>query len=256
MQILDLLERAGGAPLTLSTIATCLDVAKSSTSNLLSVLEQFNMIQRIPQGYRLGRRTAELGGAFATQFHQIREFFDICDASDILRSEVVQITMRDGTDSLYLARSEGQRYGLGIPIGSRLPLPQCATGQALLSQLTDDYISELLAPTAPFQPLTGNSIADVPELLERIQRTREREYAVDPNASIDSVTGVAVPIAAWQPGDPPLAIGAALPNDSATETYIELIAGTLLEAAEKLTNPWLQRCRSKPVRGHSTSHSM
>ena len=33
------------------------------------------MVQRVPLGYQLGRRTAELGGAFAAQFHQVREFY-------------------------------------------------------------------------------------------------------------------------------------------------------------------------------------
>ncbi|GAB3570245.1 IclR family transcriptional regulator [Spelaeicoccus albus] len=241
MRILDLLEEAQGAPLTLSAIASALQIAKSSTSNLLSVLEDSNMIQRIPKGYRLGRRTAELGGAFARQFHQIREFFDICDSSDLLRSEVVQITMRDGTDSLYLARSEGSRYGLGIPIGSRLPLPQCATGNALLSRLTDDEIRELVAPIAPFPQLTRGSVTTVDQLLSSIRQTRKRAYAIDPNGSIEGVTGVAVPIDAWQPGDPPLAIGAALRSEAASKAQIELIGKELIEAATKLTNPWTLR---------------
>jgi hypothetical protein len=42
------------------------------------------MIERAPQGYRLGLRTAELGGAFAAQFNQVREFYAVCDASDVL----------------------------------------------------------------------------------------------------------------------------------------------------------------------------
>lgn len=241
MRILDLLEEAHGAPLTLSAIAAALRIAKSSTSNLLAVLEDSDMVQRIPQGYRLGRRTAELGGAFAMQFHQVREFFDICDASDLLRAEVVQITMRDGTDSLYLARSEGSRFGLGIPIGSRLPLPQCATGNALLSRLSDDEIRELVGPIAPFPQLTRGSITTVSQLLTRIQQARERSYSIDPNGSIDGVTGVAVPIDAWQPGDPPLAIGAALPSESASEARIALVADELIAAATKLTNPWTHR---------------
>ena len=77
LRVLELLEQSGGAPLTLSDLSRALGAAKSSTSNVCAVLEDGGMIRRVETGYRLGRRTAELGGAFAHQFNQIREFYGV-----------------------------------------------------------------------------------------------------------------------------------------------------------------------------------
>src|SRR5699024_12697928 len=104
LRILTLLAEASGRPLTLSDIARALGLAKSSTANLCLALEQGEMIQRTAEGYRLGRRTAELGGAYALGFNQVREYFDVCPASPALAAQVVQIAMLHGADVLDLAR--------------------------------------------------------------------------------------------------------------------------------------------------------
>ncbi|MEU4362346.1 IclR family transcriptional regulator C-terminal domain-containing protein [Promicromonospora sp. NPDC023987] len=239
LRILNLLADAEGAPMTLSDIARALGIAKSSTANLVSVLEEGRMIERVPQGYRLGRRTAELGGAFAIQFNQVREFYGICDASPVLRTEVVQITMLEGADTLYLARHEGRRrYQLGTPLGSRLPAALSASGNALLMRLTDEEITELVGPTAPFPQLTQHSIRDLDDLLTRIRASRARGYAVDPAGSVRGVVGVAVPLEPWQASDPPFALGAALPQElAADDAQVARIGEALIAAAAELTNP-------------------
>ena len=127
MAILGLLAEAPG-PLTLTEIANALGLAKSSTANLCLALEAAMMVQRVPLGYQLGRRTVELGGAFAAQFNQVREFYGVCAASPVLVHEVVQVVMLDERDALYLARHEGPaasasapRWGRGCPRRSARP---------------------------------------------------------------------------------------------------------------------------------------
>ncbi|KAB1657921.1 IclR family transcriptional regulator [Pseudoclavibacter chungangensis] len=238
LRILNLLADAQGAPMTLSDIARALDIAKSSTLNLVGVLEDGGMLQRVPQGYRLGRRTAELGGAFAVQFNQVREFFGVCDASEVLRTEVVQITMLDGTDTLYLARHEGRlRHRLGTPLGSRLPAALSASGNALLMRLDDDEIAELLRDSVPFPRLTENSVVDLDGLLAKVRLARERGYAVDANESVGGVSGIAVPLDPWLPSDPAFALGVAIPTELADEARIAEIGAALIAAAAELTNP-------------------
>lgn len=242
LRILTLLADAEGVPMTLSDIARTLGVAKSSTANLVTVLEEGRMIQRVPQGYLLGRRTAELGGAFALQFNQLREFFGVCDASPVLQGEVVQMTILEGADTLYLARHEGRRrHRLGTPLGSRLPAALSASGNALLMRMTDDEIAELLVPVAPFPKLTEDSVVDLDGLLIKIRASRERGYAVDTNESMGGVTGIAVPLEPWLPSDPPFAMGVALPSEEADEATVARIGAALLESAVELTNPLARR---------------
>lgn len=238
LRILTLLAEAEGVPMTLSDIARALGIAKSSTANLCAVLEDGAMVEREAGGYRLGRRTAELGGAFAQQFNQVREFYRVVAASDALHREVVQVAMLDGVDALYLARHEGRSpYRLGTPLGSRLPAPLSATGLALLARLDDGAVRSLLAPAEPFPRLTASSITTVDALLPQLLEVRERGYAVDRGGSFGGITGVAVALDPWAPADPPLAMGAALPAEHADDARVAEVGAALLEAARALTNP-------------------
>lgn len=231
-------------PLTLTELASALGLAKSSTANLCLALESARMVQRVAQGYRLGLRTAELGGAFAGQFNQVREFYDVCDASEVLRSELVQVALLDGVDALYIARHEGARPArIGTPLGSRLPAALSATGRALLSTLTDAQATALLGADATFPALTEHTTRTLAGLLEKLAQARERGWAVDAEESFRGVVGVAVPLEGWAPGDPGLALGVGIPVEEATDERIALVGAALRAAAAELTNPFSAAAR-------------
>lgn len=249
VRLLDALARLTG-PLTLTELAGALGLAKSSTANLCLALEASSMIERIPQGYRLGRRTAELGGAFAAQFQQVREFYAVCDASPVLRHELVQVAMLDGVDALYLARHEGSaRLRLGAPLGSRLPAALSATGRALLMGFDDDRVVAMLEGHVPFPRLTERSATTMTGLLTRLALARERGWALDAEESNPGIVGVAVPLEPWAPGDPQLALGVGMVAASADAERIDEVAAALLEAARLLTNPFSAAAQARPPLG-------
>lgn len=231
LRILDLLADAGPSPLTLSDIARALGVAKSSTSNICTVLENWGMIRRVSGGYRLDRKTAELGGAFASQFNQIREFYGLVESDAILRGEVVQIAMLDDAHSLYLARHEGRAHRVGTPLGSRIPAYRAATGLAMLSRLPDDYIADVLE--------REQVDADERELVtDKIAHVRRHGYAIDPGLGFEGIWGVAVPLSPWRPSDPPLALGVALPHAEASPEHLADLGAAALRVAGALENPF------------------
>ena len=143
----------------LGDIARGIGAAKSSTFNLCQVLEDGRMIARTATGYRLGRRTVELGGAFIAGFNQIREFYAYCVSSPLLSPEVVQVAMLDGTDVLYLARHEGRApMRLSASIGSRFPAAPTAVGNALLTTCTDQEIAARFTGPEHFPRRTTQSV--------------------------------------------------------------------------------------------------
>lgn len=237
MRILGLLADAA-TPLSLTEIAHELGLAKSSTANLCLALEAAAMVQKVPQGYRLGRRTAELGGVFAAQFNQVREFYGICESSPVLSHEVVQVAMLDDRDTLYIARYEGSRsMRFGTPLGSRLPAALSAAGNAILMTMTDAEVTDLLGVDAVFPALTEHSIRTLPELLTKLAVARKRGWSLDEGASFPGVVGVAAPLESWAPTDPMLALGVALPVAEAAPERIERVGASLKEAAAALRNP-------------------
>ncbi|SDH83342.1 IclR family transcriptional regulator [Agrococcus jejuensis] len=234
--ILGLLAASDG-PMTLTELSKALGIAKSSASNLCLALEAGGVVERVPLGFRLGRGIAELGAAYTFQFNQVRELFSVCERSTVLRREVVQIAMLADSDALYLARHEGRAHGrIGTPLGSRLHAGLSATGNALLMALDDDEVRALML-AAPAPRLTARSAGDVDAVVAKVRRARERGYAVDEGQSFEGITGVAVPLPAWTPSDPALAIGVALPADVATPEHVAAVGLALQQAATALTNP-------------------
>lgn len=227
-------------PLTLTEIASGLALAKSSTANLCLALESARMIERVAAGYRLGMRTAELGGAFASQFTQIREFYSVCESSPVLASELVQMVILDDRDALYLARYEGAHSSrVGAPLGSRLPAALTGAGRALLMRLDDAHVIELMADAAPFPALTEHSTRDLDGLLAKLAAARARGWALDEEESTSGIVGVAVPVEGWAPGDPRFGLGVGIPTAEATPDRVERVAVALQEAARALTNPFI-----------------
>lgn len=237
--ILTLLAEAEGSAMTLSELARGLGIAKSSCTNLCQALEDGDMIRRVPDGYALGRRTAEIGGAYALQFNQVKEFFPLIAASPTLHRELVQVAMLDGADTLYLARHEGRApYRFGTPLGSRLPAVFTASGNALLATLPEDELAPLLATALPARSTVDGTEMTEPRLRADLERVRERGYAVDPGRGTVGVVGIAVALPAWTPGDPALGLGAAIPADQTDEVRIATVATALVEVAARLSNPW------------------
>jgi len=226
----------------LADIARGIGAAKSSTSNLCQVLEDGRMIARTATGYRLGRRTVELGGAFIARFNQIREFYAYCVSSPLLSPEVVQVALLDGTDVLYLARHEGRApMRLSASIGSRFPAAPTAVGNALLTTLTDQEIATRFTRPEHFPRRTTQSVPDLQGLLEKVRLARTRGYAVDDNEVHPGVYGVAVVLPPWASGDPSLAIGVSLMSAQATEDFACSIVAELRMAVTQLSNPLVPR---------------
>lgn len=244
VRILDLLAERPGVPVPLVEIARAIDAAKSSTSNICAVLEESDLIQRRDNGYVLGRHIVELGGAYLSQFNQIREFYQLCVASAVLSGELTQIAVLHGTDVVYLARHEGgAALRLTAGVGDRLPASLTAMGKALLSTLSPEEVQRRYAGSPEFPRLTSRSTRSFAELAEKLAIVRERGYAIDEGEVFPNVTGLAVPIGARHSGENTLAIGISSiePSDPPhlAPERLDLLVTELRAAADRLSNPMI-----------------
>ena len=165
IRILDLLAERRGQTVTLTEIARTLGLAKSSVSNLCLALEEGGLVRRTAAGYLLGRRTVELGSAYLSGFDQIREFYRICEESDVLRRQLVQIAMLDGARVLYLAVHEGrERFPLSASVGDRYPASATAVGTVLLSELSPERVAALYWDPQEFVGFTERSTSTIAQL--------------------------------------------------------------------------------------------
>ena len=120
--ILDLLAENGGAAAGPSELARRLGLPKSSIANICAALADAGLARRVGTGFALGRKVAELGGAYLASVDQVQEFYDACHELEVGSEETIQLAVLDGTEMTYLARHDGrQPVRLTSQIGRRLP---------------------------------------------------------------------------------------------------------------------------------------
>lgn len=243
--ILSLLSNNHGVPMSLSEISVELSIAKSSISNICGSLENSGLIEKKLNGYTLGRQILLLAGSYLSSFNQVNEFNRLCIESVILRDEIVQMAILDGTNTFYIAKHMGcpsLRYS--AETGDRLPAALTALGNALLAQLDNTYIEMLYKNNLAMPKFTNKSVSSFSQLQVKIREAREKGYAVDRGEVFPNVIGVAVAVPAWRSGGENLAIGASIieaePDNIIDQDRFNRIIMELQNIADKLSNPLLK----------------
>ncbi len=120
--ILEVLADGNGEPVGPSELARRLGLPKSSIANICGALADAGLVRRIATGFALGRRLAELGGAYLASVDQVQEFYEASRSLPAGSEETVQFAVLDGLEVTYLARHDGrQPVRLSSGIGRRLP---------------------------------------------------------------------------------------------------------------------------------------
>ena len=158
--------------------------------------------------------------------------------AEIVLSQV-SVDTADGAQVLYLAVYEGrQRFPMSASVGDRYPASVTAVGTALLSELTPTEIAELYWDTSNLVGFTKKSTSTLAELQEKLERTRERGYAVDEGEVHPTVLGLAIPIPGGS-GEPSFAIGVSIVHPTGSADERDTILDALRRVADSLTRPRL-----------------
>ena len=120
--ILDVLASHPTDPAGPSELARRLGLPKSSIANILNAMADAGLLRRVGSGFGLGRKVAELGGAYLASVDLVQEFYDACRELPAGSEETIQLAVLDGLEMTYLARHDGrQQVRLTSGIGRRLP---------------------------------------------------------------------------------------------------------------------------------------
>ena len=236
--ILDLLAENAGTAAGPSELARRLGLPKSSIANICNALADVGLVRRIGTGFALGRKLAELGGAYLASVDQVQEFYEACQLLATGSEETVQLAVLDGLEMTYLARHDGrQPVRLTSQIGRRLPATVTATGKAALASLDDAELDRRLAGIESLPVLTSHSIATTEALRGELEAVRRRGYAMDDEETVEGVVCFGVQIPGRRPGEGPYAASITVLKARATEERVPLLIGDLRLLAEKLSDP-------------------
>src|SRR3954469_24658420 len=236
--ILDVLAEDAAVALGPSELARRLALPKSSIANICGALADAGLVRRIGTGFALGRRLAELGGAYLADVDQVQEFYEASRRLPAGSEETVQFAVLDGLEVTYLARHDGrQPVRLTSGIGRRLPAYSTATGKAALASLPDDELDRRLQGLDHLPRATPRSHANVEALRGDLAAIRQRGYAMDDEETMEGVVCYGVMIPARAAGEGPRAASVTLLKVRATPERVPALLADLRALSAGLSDP-------------------
>ena len=236
--ILDVLADAPGEAPGPSELARRLGLPKSSIANICNALAEIGLVRRIGTGFALGRKLAELGGAYLASIDPVQEFYEACRGLVTGSEETVQLAVLDDLEMTYLARHDGrQPVRLTSQIGRRLPATITATGKAALASLPDAELDRRLGGVHDLPAFTANSLTTVGALRADLEVVRRRGYAMDDEETVEGVVCYGVMIPGRRPGEGPYAASITLLKARATDERVPLLIDDLHRLARRLSDP-------------------
>ncbi len=145
--------------------------------------------------------------------------------------KTIFLCILDNDELLYIDKREDSRSIITFTskIGTRRVPYWGMCGPMLMSHLPEDEIERLIEKF-PLAALTRKSITDKEEFKAWLRKVKEQDFAVDPEATLEGVTGVAGPVRDFM-GKVVASIGAAIFSSSLTDNDLPRIIKEVSETA-------------------------
>jgi DNA-binding IclR family transcriptional regulator len=185
--------------LSIAEISGQLGLAASTVRRLLHALEQHGFVRSDPNT-----------GKFAPHYQVVRLAAVAVQGNDLITAsrapldelqkrtgEAVQLTVRSGSDSVFLDRREThQVIKIFSPIGTRSPAwDGRASGKVLLAWLGEDEAAAMLPPAEGWPVAAGpNACAGPREFLDVLASVRRDGYAINDEETDRDVWAVGAPV--------------------------------------------------------------
>lgn len=231
--VLELLARSKQA-LGLSEISRELQLNKSTVFNLLHTLVDLEVLEhRVDGKFGFGTQLYLLGRAAAAQADLITSVHPYLE--DVSRNTNFStfLGIRSDLKAVIVDKVDAAvELRVSSDVGMRLPLLAGASGKAILSQLSDVELDEILANNE-LARFTPNTCIDKMKFREAVTEVRLTGVAVDIEEYIAGIVAVAVPLSTHRPGVQ-AAVWAVGLTRHATNGVISELSGRLRHIAKEL----------------------
>ncbi len=182
---------------TVSEIAATTGLGRAVVYRMAMTLEHIGYLERCRDGrsYRLSLKCLNIGmNSLAGQ--DVRSLTSPRLRDLVPRyADAASLAVLDGAHVVYIDRVEQglDRSGLVRRIGSRIPVYGAAVGFALLAFLPREQQIEILG-SQPRHKLSERTVTDLDELLEILEETNRRGYALSDQQNAFGLRTIAAPI--------------------------------------------------------------
>ncbi|MCD1635795.1 IclR family transcriptional regulator [Martelella mediterranea] len=197
LRVLLALAEAGFGGVDLRTLSARLGINKSSLHTSISALRFRGFVSQSPdtRRYYLGPAIADLSQIYMRRY----------DLRSLLRpglmrltreiNEVCYMSQLDGTEILYLERTESRRpIQPGIQNGTRLLAVNTAMGRTMIAAAYEDFDSFARIFGPGYQPRTAHAPPTIEAAWQEIEAVRRRGFGIDRQENVEGLTAVAVGI--------------------------------------------------------------
>lgn len=168
--------------LSLKELALLSGLAKPTAMRMLRTLEQTGFVSRYDDVYRVGPQCFALGRLYRFDEDLQRKAAPVMQRLSERVNEVVQLGTVSEGEVLYLERYQPHRSVMVSPVvtrpGSTRPAYTTALGKAVLASQKDEETSSYIN-SVQLVSHTSSTITNREALIENIELTRLRGYAVD-----------------------------------------------------------------------------
>lgn len=195
LRLLRHLSRTG--PLPAAALATALDLPRSTTYHLLTVLAEHGFVVHLPEErrYGLGLAAFELGSAYSRQAPLARAARPVLARLVDQVGESAHLAVLHGRDVLYVVEERAAgRPVLVTDVGVRLPAHLTASGRAILADLPSAQVRALFPSRDAFVDRTGVGPRRLPELRTVLTEVRRVGWAQERGDVTPGFASVAVAV--------------------------------------------------------------
>lgn len=195
---LGVLEALASRPdgLRLAELARIAGCHKSTASRLLATLDRYGYVARESRSgrYALGLKVLTLAHRKLSDMAIQQECEPIVRDLVELSGETASVAVLDGPEIVYIYRLRGHPGArLNTPVGARAPAHCTALGKILLAEHTPSEVLRLLG-RGPYRAFTEHTIVTADALLEDLERTAQRQYAINDQEHRPGQLCLAVPV--------------------------------------------------------------
>jgi DNA-binding IclR family transcriptional regulator len=190
--IIELLQERNGMGVT--ELSAELDLSKATVHHHLSTLMEHELVVQQESMYRLSLRHLDFGETVKSRLG----YYDVVtqELDDIAgeTGELAQFATEEHGRAVYLYKARGEKaVQTASTIGKREYLHCISLGKAILAHLPEERVDEIVDKHG-LERFTPQTISSRDELYERLERVRERGYAIDDEEKIEGLRCVAAPV--------------------------------------------------------------
>ena len=197
MRVLQFLSESSPTQKTLTEICRQTGIHKSRGYALLSTMQKYDLVDRIP-----GAKTYRLGPGFLPMAKTFLDHLDIRQISQPVLNQLSHMTNSTALlghindDSVFIiAVSEGQKeLGISLRIGHRFDLTYGAHGKAIAAFTPEPQLQEII-DSKPLYFYGDPDRVDLQRLEQELARCRQEGFAVDFGELQAGITAISAPVA-------------------------------------------------------------